>query len=322
MVFAPQQKILPKDFLQTSDDLVFAVVSPLIEDDHALCTLRYQRQADRWHKLSTEAAEQLLRKTFPQYLFHSNYFDADLHAVKLESITHHFRPTERIQEIQHSLNIGDPVLTKLNQLLELLESENIPLHSIGVTGSLLINAQKDTSDIDLVIYDREDFHDCRAVFEKLIKLGRLASLDQKDWATAYDRRGCDLTLESYIWHEERKFNKAMINGTKVDLSFVDPNETPDLDRYRKLGSTKLIASVIDDTYSYDSPAIYLLDSNEYDQLLSFTPTYSGQALQNEMVRVTAKIEENLSTGVRRLVVGSDREAKGEMLVSLACPYEQ
>ena len=61
-----------KDFIQTKEGLVFAVVEQGLENGKVLCFLRYLQQDDSWQKLATQQANQLLKSQYPQYLFYSS----------------------------------------------------------------------------------------------------------------------------------------------------------------------------------------------------------------------------------------------------------
>lgn len=103
----------------------------------------------------------------------------------------------------------------------------------GVTGSLLI-VQRQSSDIDLVCYQKSVFHQCRQAIQALIAQGYLHDLSTDDWQEAYQRRDCTLSFEDYVWHERRKYNKAMINGRKFDISLIT-EETPRSNNLPKIG---------------------------------------------------------------------------------------
>jgi len=64
----------------------------------------------------------------------------------------------------------------------------------------------------------------------------------------------------------------------------------------------------------DNPATYLIDHEEISRVLSFTHTYSGQALDGE--RIQAKGVCEVHGDEQWLIVGTSREARGEYIRSL------
>jgi predicted nucleotidyltransferase len=303
---------LPRDFIETDEGLLFAVVDSIIEDGKVLGFLRYGPGG----KLATAAANALLRDAYPGYLHHSTRLDADLHAVPLASITRHHQPRQRAGEILR-LGASDPIEGKLVRLLTLLVGGGLPAQSLGVTGSLLIGRQSPRSDLDVVVYGRENFFQALAWVSGLVEAGLVHELDGPDWRDAYDRRGCALSYEDYCWHERRKGNKGLIEGTKFDLALIAPeaDEAPQA-VWHKTGTAIVHARVLDDTRAFDQPARYLIDHPEIGEVQSFTPTYAGQAKAGETIEAAGKVEAS-NEGRKRLVVGSSREALGEFIRVIA-----
>lgn len=309
---------LAKDFIETAEGLCFAVVQSGVENcagqDKVLCFLRYIQQdtetKKQWRKVSTDEANAFLNSQYPQYLHYSAELDANLHAVDIEKIKRHHRPRQRLQDILSSQH-RDSVEKDVAALCKLFHESGLDLIKTGVTGSLLVQAQQPQSDIDLVIYDRELFHQARKITEKLIENGQLGVLAASDWQEAFTRRSCTLNLEQYVWHERRKFNKALINGRKFDLNFV----TEDIEKpvkYQKIGNIKLQSKITDDWHGYDYPALYAIDHEEIKTVVCFIATYTGQAVAGEIVEIAGLLEQS-GQGDKRIVVGSSREAPGEYI---------
>ena len=300
---------LPRDFIETVEGLMFAVVARGVEDDKALAFLRYVPDAGGHRKISTEDANRLLRERHPHYLHYSTQRDTHLHAVPIGSIRHHHRPRTRAREILQG-GPADGLEVKLAQVLRLLIESGVDRDCLGVTGSLLIRRQNAHSDLDVVVYGRDQFQLARDAVCRLTDLDVLNDLDALSWRETYARRGCTLSFEEFLRHERRKGNKGMIAGTKFDLALVQDEEPQPAGSWRKLHKTTLCARVKDATQGYDHPAYYLLDHTDVPELLCFTHTYAGQARCGELVEACGSIEES-SDGKKRLVVGSSREAPGE-----------
>ncbi len=305
-----------KDFVETAEGLIFAVVEQGLEDGKALCFLRYVSTPSGWKKVATEQANLLLQQQHPDYLHYSPVLDAHLHAVEAGRIVNHHRPKQRLQQIMQGPR-HDVVERDLFKLCELFERHGLDLAATGVTGSILVGVQKPNSDIDLVCYGREVFHQCRAITGKLIELGYLQALNDRDWQQSYQRRSCDLNFDDYVWHERRKCNKAVINGRKFDLNFIDHGAASKTVAYQKCGAITLQCRVVDDTHAFDYPAEFKIDHQQIASIVSFTATYTGQALSGETVEVSGMLEQSES-GVKRIVVGSSREAHGEYIKVIQC----
>lgn len=304
--------ILAKDFIETAEGLIFAVVENTLEQATVLCFLRYINQNNAWTKVNTEQANQLLTDHYPEYLYYSPIKQASCHGVCIDNIVKHHQPRSRLKQIIES-HQHDLVEKDLLALCYLFSANGLSSDKIGVTGSLLISAQKTSSDIDLVFYSRDDFNLAREVSKKLILQGDCSDLSEKDWQESYKRRSCDLTYDEYLWHEQRKFNKLVINHRKVDLNFVNTlNKIQSSTQYTKLNTIKLKVKVIDATLAFDYPAEYSIEHDQIKSIVCYTATYTGQTQQGEWIVVSGQVEQS-SEGVKRIVVGSSREAPGEYI---------
>lgn len=304
-----------KDFIETREGLLFAVVASGTEQGRVLGFLRYVRQGDIWCKFSTEQANALLESDYPQYRYYSATKDVMLHAVPEVDIFQHHRPRHRLQILMRKV-ADDGVERDTLELCRLFLQHRFDLQLMGVTGSLLPGVQNDTSDIDLVIYAREHFMRARRLIELLINRGQLRELADADWLSCYQRRLCTLSFQEYVWHERRKFNKALINGRKFDISLVNENLITSHASYRKCGKITLQAKIIDATGAFDYPAEFRIDHERVKYCVSYTATYTGQAKVGERVEVSGLLEQS-EQGERRIVIGSNREAAGEYIKVIA-----
>ncbi|MES9991303.1 MAG: hypothetical protein ABW098_05080 [Candidatus Thiodiazotropha sp.] len=302
---------LPKDFIETAEGLIFAVVTAELEDQRVLSFLRYRRTPEGYRKLSTRDADSLLKSRHPDYIHFSLARDVALHGVHRDRIEIHHQPRKRLRELL-SRTPGDEIEEKLQRLVALFSQQGIDATELGVTGSLLIGAQNNRSDIDLLFYCRTEFHKAREIIKTLLQRGVLQPLDESLWQDAYQRRGCSLTFEEYLWHERRKYNKAAIKQTKFDISLITPERWQDLLHYRKLSRCKLQANITGDSHSFDYPARYTLDHPSVKQAVSYTATYLGHAEEGEGVEIRGQLEVS-ALGHLRIVIGTDREATDEYI---------
>ncbi len=302
---------LPRDFVETPEGLLFAVVAHGVETDRALCFLRYVREGCTLRKVRTEEANELLRQQHGEYLFHSTRRDVAVHGVPLDRIVRHFSPAQRLAEIV-SGGGSEALEAKAVRVARILAATPSSLRCLGVTGSLLVNAHHASSDIDLVAYGKSSFELARGKLRQALAQKTLAPLDVAMWRDAYERRGCSLTFDEYVWHEQRKLNKFSYGGTKVDISCVAAPPRWSTERGRKLDRRVIQATVTDDHDAFDYPARFPLSHPEIREILCYNPTYAGQARAGERVEASGWIEE-IDDGQLRLVVGTSREATGEYI---------
>lgn len=312
---------LPKDFIETAEGLCFAVVQNGAEMcgdvEKVLCFLRYvKNDGKQWHKVATEQANAYLKTHHPEYLHYSAVLDTNLHAVTIDKIVQHHQPRQRLQQVLAKQQ-RDKVEQDLYDLCLLYQHNGLDLTQAGVTGSILLGVQQQQSDIDLVFYSREHFHKARAITANLIEQKQLDDLAEHDWQEAYARRSCALTLAEYVWHECRKFNKALINGRKFDLNFVNMHTQYEKIPYQKCGAITLQCKITEDKHGFDYPALYSIDYESISTVVCFIATYTGQAFVGETVDISGFLEQ-AEDGSKRVVVGSSREAPGEYIKVIQC----
>jgi hypothetical protein len=207
-----------------------------------------------------------------------------------------------------------PVEACARRALAALVEHGVPLHRLGLTGSLLVGAVHEASDIDVVTYGRAAFAAARTALAALVEAGHWSAPGDAGWRDAWQRRGAPGDLAGYIRHERRKGTKAMVDGARLDVSLLqEPAEgTPEAPPYRKLGRRELEALVTDASGAFDYPARYEVEHPDVRALVSYTATYAGQAEAGERVFASGWLEED-AAGARRLLIGTSREAAGESL---------
>ncbi len=305
---------LPRDFIQTQEGLLFAVVCAEPQDGKVGCFLRYMPTENGWQKVNTDEANRLLKQRYRHYCYTSAQFDATFHGVATDAIISHYQPENRLKQLL-KLDPADDIEQKLHKLVAILARYGACKDSLGVTGSMLINQQWSHSDIDLVVYGRDFFLKARKAVSLAIADAALDDLDIFFMRDHYDRRLPALSFAEFAWHERRKLNKAVIDGCKFDLGMVCLSDElkSDNDRYYKQGTTTITARVVDDLHAFDFPARYRIDNGLLPEILAFTHTYVGQAKTGELIEAKGTVEHNQTTGQHQLIVGSSREALGDYI---------
>ncbi|HIF50363.1 MAG TPA: hypothetical protein EYQ42_02315 [Thiotrichaceae bacterium] len=305
--------IRPKDYISIDNKLFFAVVSEYQEDDCALTWLRYVKDENGMRKLTSEEAGKLISESHPEFILYSEYADIELHGIPLDSVQHVHRPDQGVVLLLN-LTSPDRIQKDAVNIIKLLLGEGIKQEVLGITGSLLLETHNEKSDIDMVIYGREQFFKVREIVQQLLKSGKLEPLSDAMWQDAYQRRNCTISFDEYHAHELRKYNKFVSGSTKVDISMVPENYERVYENgpYKKIKRDEIEAIVIDDIYAYDFPARYLIEHEKFNEVVSYTATYVGQAVKGERIRVAGYIEQGID-GKQRLLVGTNREAAGEYI---------
>jgi uncharacterized protein len=305
--------IRPKDYISIDDKLFFAVVSEYQEEDRALTWLRYVKDDSGMKKVGTEQAAKIISENYPEFVYYSKYADIELHGIPLDSIDRVHRPDQAVIDL---LKLDNPNTVEQDaiQIINLMLNAGVKREALGITGSILLGTHNEKSDIDMIVYGREQFFEVRELAKQFLTSGQLTSLDETMWRDAYERRGCELSFDEYKKYELKKYNKFISGTTKVDISLVTENYERVYENgpYKKIERDKIIAEVIEDTYAYDFPARYFIEHENFNEVVSYTATYIGQAVKGDKIEVAGYVEQGVD-GKRRLLVGTNREATGEYI---------
>ena len=303
-----------RDFVVTEQGWIFSVVSYDLGEEVVKCLLRYipdekgdrvSEERGRYRKLDFYESFEFLKRHCPEYV-------KEVHEVPKEYVTELLRPEEQLPVIA-----AREEEEKVRAIYELL-GKYIPKDKIGITGSFLCGLNGENSDLDFVIYGMKNFQLAREVVQKE---GLTLEIKSAMWRRIYNKRKPELSYEDFVTHAMRKRNIGAIGNTYFDILYVrDSDELKQLDTRiyengEKVGYVKITAEVTDDYFSFDNPAIYEINHPEMNKVLSFTHTYTGQALEGEKIEARGVMERTKHE--TRLVVGTTREAKGEWIRSLS-----
>lgn len=298
-------KIRPRDFLETRENLHFAAMN----EKEAYLRYYPDEKGERSKKglsfkkvASTDQSFEYLSKHYPAYLLETG--GRRIQHCPPDRVIRRYSPAE--------------VLTAMNECKGPLAGKCLELDDIfseissgnkGVTGSISVGLETAGSDIDFVIYGRENFDLARKILITAHKIDRPTF---SEWHGYFKKRfpdGGPLSFEEFLWHEGRKNNLGRIEGTLFNLLMVgDPIENPS---GRIIGPRTIICEVTDSEDSFNLPARYEVDHPFIKEILSFTHTYAGQAEKGETILARGILEE--SQLGKRLIIGTTRETKDEYI---------
>jgi predicted nucleotidyltransferase len=295
-----------RDFIVDADGWIYAV-STYDNTKKVGCVLRYVPDVSgerasvsgiRYRKFDFKDAFAFIADHKPQYL------DAVLRI-----------PVRDVRQVLKPELEMPGIMARNRRVARLAGILNVPSGFIGCTGSLLCGLDNESSDIDLVVYGKYWFAAQRTL-RAAIGAGTIDGLSPRLWRRVYEKRRPEIPFDTFVVHEERKWNRGQVKGTYFDLLFsrsYDELDRSTVGRGAVLGKTTIEARVTDASFAFDSPAVYEVEHGEFSRVLSFTHTYCGQALAGETIEACGVAEQHGNE--RWLVVGTTREARGEYIVS-------
>ena len=304
-----------RDFVISNDGWIFSV-SGYDNGDGVKSTLRYIPDKNgnrikgqkRFRKLEFEESYDLLRNYKPDYIRDFRVI------VPKEDVIKVLSSNDGLTEV-----LSGTESVKIKKIVKCLENNGICKSAMGITGSFLCGLQNETSDIDFIVYGNDWFLAKDIIqSEKAKKGAKISKVSEELWHQIYKKRDPELTYEEFVSHELRKGHRGMVDGTYFDLLYVRDWDSIGVgtkdQKGEDLGYETIVARVKNADFSFDSPAIYEVEHDYIDCVLSYTHTYVGQALSGEVIEARGKIEK---VGKKtRLIVGTTRVAKGEWIKSL------
>jgi uncharacterized protein len=295
-----------RDFIVDGDGWIYAV-STYDNTDTIGCILRYvpDENGERVHPSGTRYAKYDFEDAFAHVARHKPQYAGLLHRIPHVDVKTVLRPEEELSRISRT----HPRVQKLVALFDL------PRGTIGCTGSLLCQLDNENSDIDMVVYGQNWFRAQQQV-KQGIETGTIEGLSPDMWRKVYEKRKPEISYDSFVLHEMRKFNRGQIEGTYFDILFTrsyDEMMSVPAGKGEVTGKMTIEAKVTDASLAFDNPAVYQVDHPEVSRVLSFTHTYSGQALAGETIEACGICERHGDECW--LIVGTTREARGEWIVS-------
>ena len=295
-----------RDFIEDEDGWLYAV-STYDNTESVGCVLRYvpDERGERVHASGRRYAKYDFEEAYAHIEREKPQYAGLVHRVPLRDIRRVLRPDREISRVADR----HPRVQRLLRILRL------PRGSAGCTGSLLCGLENEASDIDLVVYGRHWF----AAQDRVrhgIRHGLIEGLSPAMWLKVYEKRKPEIPFDQFVLHEQRKGNRGQIGGTYFDILYTRSYDEIDMApavRGIVLGKTTIEAMVTDASLAFDSPAIYKIRHDTVSRVLSFTHTYSGQALAGETIRACGVLERHGSE--LWLIIGTTREARGEYIVS-------
>ncbi len=295
-----------RDFIITKDDWIFAVAD-YCNDDGIRSILRYVPDPNgarggtkKYRKLDFDESFVFMKTARPEWL-------SDVHIVPWDSVKEILAPNEKLPFLSTNND-------KVKAIVSSLEKQ-VPLIRMGVTGSLLAGLEIESSDIDFIVYGNSWFTARDIIRREKEKKNPIKEISDDMWIDIYKKRKPDIPFDEFLAHEIRKGNRGMVEDTYFDLLYVrDWGEITPFMRGTDLGVMTIEATVTNADFSFDGPAIYKIDHPEIDYVLSYTHTYAGQALVGERIEARGMLE--IVGNMKRLVVGTKREPKGEWIRSL------
>lgn len=322
------------DFVELSDGSIFEVKGLNHPNYGVIAYPRYIpddkgeriRQGRRYRRLYTfKEREKVLKEKFPELYTYNLYYDRLLPIVPWSKVRIHYKPQDTVRELSSSQNVSGLRLKALEFVKYISKEADISMNNIGISGSIMLGLEGESSDIDVIVYGLKESSKVRAVILNAMKEGTvLQRLSEAMLKELYLFRSKDTTMryEDFRRVEQRKSNQGLFKSTLFFVRYI--REWDEVkERYgeysiKRLGYAKISAKVADASEAHMCPAIYILKDVSVlsgsswitvDRIITWRGRFAEQAFKDETIVAQGFVEEVSfgNTVIRQMVVGEEAQ---------------
>ncbi|MBS7612247.1 nucleotidyltransferase domain-containing protein [Candidatus Bathyarchaeota archaeon] len=324
------------DFLETLEGFIFDVKGLSHPPNKVIAYLRYvpdssgsrMRLGVKYRKIyRLKDREDFLREKAPIYIFRSPVFNMEVQGVPLNRIKCIYNPQLKIKQLIE-LGVKDTVEREALEFVKLLSVKSrVPVEDMGLSGSLLVDLHNENSDIDLIVYGRENsLKVYRALGELMNEHDEVKPYNTDELAELYEFRSQDTSIpfKAFLKVEGGKKTQGKFMGRSFFIRFLhdwgEVSEKYGDKIYEPIGFCTIKAEVSDDSESIFTPCRYMVSNVQFlsgvkanpaqvKEVYSFRGRFCEQAKTGDTIRASGKLEKVTSLNGEswfRVVVGGDR----------------
>lgn len=328
-----------KDFVETQEGLLFTVVGYMHPPDAYTTYLKYrpdpegkwERQGVHYRRMiqvysaaEVQSSGNWLRENHPEYISLDRVRGFELALVPWKSIIAYYLPEVRMTEILRDPQ--DPLESRTRALVKLLsEASGVPENRFGITGSLLLGIHNPMfSDIDLLIYGRENTHQVRDAMDGLFGENKVKPFSHDEILSWKHRQVQTLGIPAkYVEHIAWSFwQRGRFNNTNFSISPVrldaEIMEEYGSEIFSAIGAVEFTATIEEDEGNLFVPARYLVGDISLEdgdvkfpaltEVISYEGIFAGVFHKGDRIQVrgTAEAVRDTDGNIMRnqVVVGS------------------
>ncbi|MBU7044753.1 MAG: hypothetical protein HXS47_14265 [Theionarchaea archaeon] len=286
------------DFVLTSEHIIFDVKGMSHPPDRIISYVRYIphpegnrcRDDTRYRKIyNLKDRFNFLKKKFPHYLYFDPVFHQLMQAVPYTHVAKIFNPIERLREL-YDADQRDPLEERAVGLASIL---TIPHPYLGISGSVLVGLHTPSSDIDLIVYGKEQGKKAYAHLKTMRDQKRTFAFDSAQAAEkALFRWGS--TRSDLARIEQKKVLHGMYCSSEYFIRLLDLSSEPYGEiQYIPQYEATLTGWITDDTESIFTPCRYELSDSSLSHvttLFSLRGRYCEQVHAGEKIMAHGMVE--------------------------------
>jgi predicted nucleotidyltransferase len=296
------------DHIKTFDDLFFVVRGDHHPRDKVRAVPIYfpKENGDRFDiktgkrfiRKIEEYSKDLILKLHSEYLPRSDELNKYGVLVPVSHIVNHYLPRVKTKECLENKYFRETKWGKF--ILSLNKILGISIKDIGIYGSTLIGLKKDLSDVDLVIYGKENLLKLKKNFDLILRKNELKKISKKQLYYFIKHKKLDqyypFSTEQILKIFQRRWSGIYINGDIMFIRFVyKENEIPENLYYLTppIDTMKVKGRVIDSLGSHFIPRVIKVKVGEkLFEVVSYYWIFFSCVLDGEEVEIFGNYRRN------------------------------
>lgn len=317
-----------RDFLETVEGMFFCVTgylhppekitaylkySPVTEGKWKKNNTSFRRELPFYHVFSVSKTIQYLKENYPQYVQFCPVRSIEMSIIPQRYINQYYEPETRMHELFSSpQDTLEETVKAFAQ--DIMDKTHIPLSCLGITGSILTGLHNPSfSDIDLIVYGRENSIKIKDNLPALENVRTLTGEKQKEWIE-HKMKIFTMEKKQAKKFSTRKWNYGFYKNTyfSVHPTRTDAEITENYGDfyYTGRGAATIQAEVIDSSESMFLPAIYKIERCTVlegepvpiDEIVSYEGVYCDVFKGGEKIEARGRLEQ--VNNRYRLVLGT------------------
>ena len=322
-------RLRDRDSIITKEGLIFRVFGYTHPQEGYICDAEYapaeifqsnNPKAFRtdgkrvFYKFYEDEGWKFMEKNYPQHMIFHEPLNRKVVGVKCYNIVETRKPEEKLKRLFEK-EPKDELLASTKKVFEIInEGSRLSVENFGVFGSLLHGFYHPKySDIDLIVYGRQNVVQIRETLQELYK--NSGSPLKNEFESDEPIRGKvwrfkNISPKEYVWHQQRKTIYAVFHdefskrAIKVEFEPVKEwgeiqNEYGDIKKITWRGWVKALACIREDVDGSFMPSVYqvevleLLEGPKVDNIervISYLEEFRMQAWKDEKVYVEGNLE--------------------------------
>lgn len=220
------------DYIKTKDGIIFIVVG----DNHPENKVRAKTVyiPDEDGSYIDKLTNQKYVKKIEEYscsgsmvgIIHPEYLPNKKEPIKsllipISDIVQHYKPREKTKEYFKQGTLKNSKWEAL--ILAINKVAGVPVKDIGIYGSHLVGLNTDKSDVDIIIYGRNNLKQLRDNFDQILEISKIqrASREQRIARVATWEKYSAITVDKLQRMESRRWSRVNVEGDDItSIRFV------------------------------------------------------------------------------------------------------